>query len=88
MRIYVEKILDIIAEYIKSVISNKYRSYYELSEKSEKQNKKNPISTFLSEKVRIKMDVEISRGVLILILTAIVVLFIFIIRGIIKSKKK
>ena len=88
MRIYVEKILDIIAEYIKSVISNKYRSYYELSEKSEKQNKKNPISAFLSEKARIKMDVEISRGVMILILTAIVVLFIFIIRGIIKSKKK
>lgn len=88
MRKSFETILDIISEYIKSMIAKKNRSYYELSEENEKTEVKNPIKAFFSEKVKIKMDVEISRGVLILILTAIVVLLVFIIRGIIKSSKK
>lgn len=88
MRKCFEKFLDIAAEYIKSLIARKNKSYYELSEKSEKTKTQNPIIAFFTEKVRIKMDVEISRGVLILILTAIAVIFIFIIRGLVKSSKK
>ena len=88
MRKCLENVLDIISEYIKMIIAKKSRSYYELSEEKEKTEVKNPIKAFFSEKVKIKMDVEISRGVLILILTAIVILFIFIIKGIIKSTKK
>ena len=86
MRKIFENVLDVISVYIKSLIAQKDRSYYELSDSSEE--KKNPIKSFLSEKVRIKMDVEISRGVLILIAAAFILLFIFIIKGLLKSSKK
>jgi len=86
MRKIFENVLDVISAYIKSLIAQKDRSYYELSDSSEE--KKNPIKSFLSEKVRIKMDVEISRGVLILIAAAFVLLLIFIIKGLLKSSKK
>ena len=88
MRKCFEKILDVTAEFIKSLISRKNRSYYELSENSEETPRNNPIRAFLSEKVRIKMDVEISRGVLILIISAIVLLLILIIKGLVKGSKK
>lgn len=86
MRKIFENVLDVISAYIKSLIAQKDRSYYELSDSSEE--KKNPIKSFLSEKVRIKMDVEISRGVLILIAAAFILLLIFIIKGLLKSSKK
>ncbi len=86
MRKIFENVLDVISAYIKSLIAQKDRSYYELSDSSEE--KKNPIKSFLSEKVRIKMDVEISRGVLILIVAAFILLLIFIIKGLLKSSKK
>lgn len=86
MRKIFENVLDVISVYIKSLIAQKDRSYYELSDSSEE--KKNPIKSFLSEKVRIKMDVEISRGVLILIAAAFILLLIFIIKGLLKSSKK
>ncbi|MBO5037583.1 MAG: hypothetical protein J6B51_00345 [Clostridia bacterium] len=86
MRKIFENVLDVISAYIKSLIAQKDRSYYELSDSSEE--KKNPIKSFLSEKIRIKMDVEISRGVLILIAAAFILLLIFIIKGLLKSSKK
>ena len=86
MRKIFENVLDVISAYIKSLIAQKDRSYYELSDSSEE--KKNPIKSFLSEKIRIKMDVEISRGVLILIAVAFILLLIFIIKGLLKSSKK
>ena len=86
MRKIFENVLDVISAYIKSLIARKDRSYYELSDSSEE--KKNPIKSFLSEKIRIKMDVEISRGVLILIAAAFILLLIFIIKGLLKSSKK
>ena len=86
MRKIFENVLDVISAYIKSLIAQKDRSYYELSDSSEE--KKNPITSFLSEKIRIKMDVEISRGVLILIAAAFILLLIFIIKGLLKSSKK
>ena len=86
MRKIFENVLDVISVYIKSLIAQKDRSYYELSDSSEE--KKNPIKSFLSEKIRIKMDVEISRGVLILIAAAFILLLIFIIKGLLKSSKK
>ena len=86
MRKIFENVLDVISAYIKSLIAQKDRSYYELSDSSEE--KKNPIKSFLYEKIRIKMDVEISRGVLILIAAAFILLLIFIIKGLLKSSKK
>ena len=87
MQGFIESLLNTVKSFIDSVISKKDRSYFDLAEGESSVSVRNPIRDFLSEKVRIKFNLQISRGMLILLISGIVLLLIFVIRGILKNSR-